>query len=433
MKLPLLSLLVTALIPAWGLGADESDAPPSADVSQAEAAFNNQSLTLADCYGLALKQSELLAVDSERIKEAEAHFLQALGTILPQVSFSREETRQNSSDSPSSNNFYEQKFVFQQALFTGFKEFAAISASKLEKKQRENERSRAEQLLFTDVSDAFYLLLEERDDLKTLETIKSAFLGRLDELQAREKLGKSRTSEVVSTQTQLYSLEDQIELVRSQEQVARQLLEFLVGRPVEEITDTDFRYSLKPEPDYLARAALRPDVQAAQFAWKADEKGVTIARSGWLPSISLEGDYYTHRSSQPTDSDWEALLTINVPIFLGTTVFGQVNEAVAIAKESELLFQRAGRLALREIHDSYVIAQASFSRVKILETALKSAELNYELQTKDYQLNVVNNLDVLTAIQELEDIRRNFTHVSYESKRFFWRLQAAAGEIDLGR
>jgi hypothetical protein len=44
-------------------------------------------------------------------------------------------------------------------------------------------------------------------------------------------------------------------------------------------------------------------------------------------------------------------------------------------------------------------------------------------------LNVVNNLDVLTAIQNLENIRRNFNHVSYESKRFYWHLLVAAGEI----
>ena len=62
-----------------------------------------------------------------------------------------------------------------------------------------------------------------------------------------------------------------------------------------------------------------------------------------------------------------------------------------------------------------------------------SAELSYHLQTQDYKLNVVNNLDVLTAIQNLEDVRRSYIHTSFESKRFYWQLLTAAGEINVDK
>lgn len=370
-------------------------------------------------------------MDAEKIKQAEAHFLQALGTIMPQVSFSRVETRQHSQVSPSYNKTFEQKFIFTQALFSGFKEFAGIAAGKLEKKQRENEKIRAQQLLFVDVSDAFYLLLEEREDLKTLDAIKNAFINRIEELKNRVDLGKSRNSEVVSTETQLYSLEDVIESVKSQEQIARQLLEFLTGRPINEISESGAELSLRPESEYMVKAAARTDVQAANFAWQVDQKGISIARSGFLPSVNLESDYFSHRFSAPTDSRWKTLLTFDVPIFEGTTTYGQVKEAVSKARESELQFNLTARSALQDIHDSYVNAQTAYLRKGVLDKALRSAEKNYDLQLQDYKLSVVNNLDVLTAIQSLEDIRRNFNHVSYEGKRFYWQLQAAAGEIDL--
>ena len=393
----------------------------------------NSPLTLKDCYELALKQSELIAIDSERIKEAEAHFLQAFGALLPQISFSRSETIRNSNFYPSYNRNFEQKFVFKQALFAGFKEFSGISGSQFEKKQRENEKLRAEQLLFVDVSDAFYLLLEEREDIKTLEIITNAFNNRINELNTRVDLGKSRISEVVSTQTQLYSLQDQIELVKSQELVARELLEFLIARPVGEVIESKLDFSLKPESEYLDKASSRTDVQAANFAWQVNQKNITIAKSGFLPTLNLEGDYFGHRSSAPTDSRWDSLLTIDVPIFEGTTTYGKVKEAISKAKESELLFKRSGRLASQDIHDAYVSAQAAFLRTNVLEKALKSAEKNYDLQIQDYKLSVVNNLDVLTAIQSLEDVRRNFNRVSYESKRFYWQLLSAAGEISIDK
>ena len=236
---------------------------------------------------------------------------------------------------------------------------------------------------------------------------------------------------MVSTETQAYTLEDQIELGNSQEVVARELLEFLTGRTVNEISDSGFNFTLKPESVYLAKAASRTDVLAANFAWQLDKKGIQVARSGFFPSVNLEGDYYTHRNSQPRDSRWEALLTIDVPIFEGTTTYGQLKEAVSKARESQLSFQRSGRTAIQDIHDAYANAQAALLRTAILEKALKSAELNYQLQTQDYKLNVVNNLDVLTALQNLEDIRRNYNHIFFEGKRIYWQLQVAAGEINL--
>ena len=418
--------------PVVGFCAETGNSSNMTGVVKTNVAPENRALTLKECYKLALKQSEFIAIDYEKIKEAEAHFLQALGTLLPQVSFSRQDTRNEYSDmNPTYNKSYEQKFTFTQALFTGFKEFAGMAGSKLEKKQREYEKLRAEQLLFIDVADAFYLLLQEREDIEALETIENAFVDRLDELKTREKLGKSRTSEVVMTETQLYTLEDQIESVKSQEQVVRELMAFLIGGPVNEIIETESDFSLKSESEYLDHATSRPDVRAAKFAWQADLKGVMAARSGYYPQVNLEGDYYTHRANPPSDSSWGALLTVYVPIFEGTITYGQVKQAIAIAKESELLFQRTGRVAAREIHDAYVYAKADILRVEILYKALKSAEKNYDLQRQDYRLSVVNNLDVLAALQSLEDVRRTFIYISNERKRFYWQLLVAAGEIDL--
>ncbi len=421
MKNPIKYIIIMLLLPAVCFSAET-----------AGPADENAPLTLRDCYKLALKESELIAIDAEQIKIAEAHFLQAFGTLMPQVSFTRYDLRQHSPSSPQYNKSFQQQFVFTQELFTGFKEFAQMAASKYEKREDENAKIRAEQLLFANVSDAFYLVLEEREDRKSLEATESAFSDRIKELKTRVDLGKSRNSEVVNTEVQLYSIEEQIELTKSQELVARELLEFYIGRPFKDITEQDTDFTLKPESEYLTMAPSRTDVQAANFAWKSDKENIVVARSGFLPTVSLQSDIYGHRASTPTDSNWDAFLSINVPIFEGTTTYGQVKEATAKANQSELLFRRTGREAVQDIHDSYVIAQASFVRTDILQKALRSAEQNYDLQTQDYKLNVVSNLDVLTAISDLENIRRNFVHTSYEGKRFYWQLQVAAGIIDLG-
>ncbi len=394
-------------------------------------------LTLEECYRLALKQSETIAINSELIREAEAHFTQALGTLLPQVSFAWSQTNQDSERAFSSynhNGSFESKFVFKQTLFSGFKELAGIAGSSLEQKQRISEKKRAEELLFVDVADAFYLLLEQQEDLKTMGLIRKALNDRTSELKKREDVGRSRHSELVSTESQLYNIEAEIQLVKSQELVAKELVAFLIGKKLGVLFDEeDTPGSLEPESFYTANVGLRADVKAYDFATGVAKKQAYIAKTALLPTVTVEGNYYQRRNTTPLDVTWSTVLKISVPIFEGTTTYGNIKQANAKSREAELTYERAKRLAIQNIHDSYVKAYSAILMSKAMEKALKSAELNYSLQKDDYKNNLVSNLDVLTAIQNFGNTRRSYMHTFYEKKRMYWQLEAAAGNIIEGK
>jgi outer membrane protein TolC len=400
----------------------------------AQAATPQKPLSLIDCYRLALKRSETIAIDAEVIKESEARFIQAFSGILPHVSFSSVEkkTDPHAADQVDATRTHQRNFVFRQALFSGFKEFAGMKGAHLEHQQRINEKIRAEQLLFTDVSDAFYLLIEERKDLEALQRTVAALKGRIDELRQREKLGRSRRSEVVNTRAQLYSVQADLALVTAQEAVARQLLEFLTGRSIGDLADSSNAMPpLNPEIFYTSRVSERPDVQAAGQAAGVAQKQVTIARAGFFPSVSLLGNYYVERTTSPQESRWDAALAVDIPIFEGGLTYGQYKEAQARARQAQLQSSLASRLALQDIRDAYVQYQTGVEAYKTQRKALAATELNFYLQKQDYKYNLVNNLDVLTAIQSLEDTRRNYLHSLYEAKRQYWQLRVASGEIPI--
>lgn len=435
----LIIMVWIVLLPCM-VGAQQASLPKDRPVSPVMSISENTqgfveatALNLNECYQLALIQSEIIAIDAQLIKEAEAHFLQSFGTLLPQVSFVWTQTNQDSGQAFSSwnkNGGFESKFYFKQTLFSGFKELAGMSGSRLEKNQFIQQKKRAEQLLFVDVADAFYLLLEQREDLKTLESIWNALSDRISELEKREDIGRSRRSEVVSTQTQLYNIEAEIELIKSQELITAELLAFLVGRPVEQISDLeDTPNVLSPEPVYAAKADSRPDVKAAEYAWGMDKKQVVVAKSDLFPTVTLEGNYYNRRNTAPLDQDWSTVLKVDAPIFKGTTTYGAIKEANAQARASELAFARTKRLAARDIHDSFIRAQSTIMQWKAFEKSLKSAEENYSLQRQDYQNSLVNNLDVLAAIQTLGNTKRSYIHSLYEKKRMYWQLEAAIGDV----
>ena len=398
-------------------------------------------LTLADCYELALKESENIAINADQIKITEAHFLQALSIVLPHVSFQSNDFQQADNTvegtptggdiSSASANLKSstRNFNVTQTLFNGFKAIAAIKGSKYERNQRTNEKIRAEQLLLVDVSNAFYLLIEEKEDLKALEKISMALASRINELIGRSRLGRSRPSEIVYAKTQFYGVEASIENVKSREVIARQLLEFLVGRPVGEISDTyQFPSTLRDENYYVAKSSLRPDVEATKFAWQLAKENILVADSDFLPTVGVSANYYTQRTGLDKGTDWDVLLTVSVPIFEGTEVLGRSKEANLQADQSRLEYHLTDREAPYDIKDTYVNLKAAMVVRDTLREAYTTAKLNYHLQKRDYDRRLVNNLDVLTSIQALQDAERAYIHALYEAKRQYWQLRVSVGQ-----
>ncbi len=391
-----------------------------------------KTLTLADCYALALQQSETIAIKREQLAETEARFQQAFSNILPRLDFVSTDKKQDSNGTGGQFTLTyipERKFSMSQPLFSGFKEFAAMSGAKAEKQQRVFERIRAEHLLLTDVADAFYLLFEQREDLKVLKTIREALLKRIQDLKQREEIGRSRPSEVTAAQAQLERVEADIELIKGQEVTARELLEFLTGTPIDQISEAMAGLpNLPPESNYVNKAGTRPDVRAAEEAVHASEKQITYAKGDYWPNASLQGNYYTQRAGVLQGIDWDALLLIDVPLFQGGATKGKVRESKAKLNEARLQRRQLERAAVQEIRDAYARVQSAINRTFPLEKALKAAEKSHESQVRDYRHNLVNNLEVLSSLQNLRDVKRDFIRAGFEVKRLYWRLRTAAGE-----
>ena len=305
-----------------------------------------------------------------------------------------------------------------------------MAASRAEQRQRKQEKSHAEQLLFLDVADAFYLLLQQQKDMEILAAIQAILSERIEELKKRESLGRSRLSEVVSAEAQLNRIEAEMEDARSQETIARQLLEFLTGLElIPALTDAEATEPISPSlDDYLSQVDRQPDVQAAQEASLVTQKEVAIAKSGFWPNVDVEGNTYTKRRGTAEGVDWDVLLKVTTPLFQGGETSGKVKEAQAVANQAKLQFEKTKRDALRDIKEAYVKVQSAVAKRAALAKALESAEKNYDLQREDYQRSLVSNLDVLQALQGLQDAKRDFLQVEYEAKRLYWHLKVAVGE-----
>lgn len=412
-----------------------------AEPKPAAAPAQSQALTLAEAYKLALARSEDIAISQSAIDEAQGHFYQAFDVIMPSVHFEMSRMYQDaperssvSSDGISSSatrpNTPMKRFTFSQPLFSGFKEFAALQGAGAEKAQRRFERKRAEHLLFIDVMEAYYAYLQSGRDVLVLEETKKALGARVQELDQRVKIGRSRDTEIEEARAEEKVVEaDLLEAQRLRE-VSKELLEFYIGKAVnEEPVEDEIPDKEDPSLSYfLSKANDRPDVKASENAQTLAEKNVVAAQAGLFPTAKVEGNYYTQRVGFQSGNDWDTTVTVDVPIFEGTQVIGDIKVAHAGREKADAELSKARRSAVLDIQNAHQSYLYSAKRAAALADAAAALKRNAEIQAEDYKLNLVNNLDVLDSLRRSQDISRTANAAHFEAKRNYWKLKVAGGE-----
>jgi outer membrane protein TolC len=181
--------------------------------------------------------------------------------------------------------------------------------------------------------------------------------------------------------------------------------------------------------DYLVKVDSRSDVQAAEQAVKTAWRGILVAQSGFWPTVNLNHTQFTHREGPFADVNWDLLLTMTVPLFSGTNTIGQVKDAVGFLKQQKSSFSLAKRQALLEIKQSYDGWRFSREEYLAFHKAVDAATESYKLQTEEYRRSLVSNLDVLAALQSLNDTRTSENQAFYQMKLDEARLKVATGEV----
>ena len=446
MFLKLLSFVIAALMTfsfaspsVWALG----QKPPKETVQTIEEP-KIMYRTLLDYYELALKRSETVAISKEAIEETEAEFLKAAGEFIGDADYKITSFRQDPLSTAEggggtgiSSNFFkthrrERKWVFTQPLFQGFKSFAAIAAAGGLRKQRKEEEIRAEQLLFTDVALAFYNVLRQKRDLEIVEGIIKSYQERIEELTEREKIGRSRESELAKAISQMKSIESELAKVRGLFAIAQHVLGFLTGIEIkpEELKDTDLPDERILELlDYVQASENRSDVNAAKQAVKIARQGILSAQSELWPELALDSNVYNQRDGSQFNVDWDVLFTLNFPLGKGGTTLGNLKQAVSVWKQAKQTYSLTQRQALLDIQESYENWIASSHQTKALEEAREASQDSFNLQKSEYDNNLVSNMDVLDALNELYDTSRKANDVHYQMKENYWKLKVSIGEV----
>jgi outer membrane protein len=388
-------------------------------------------LSLDEYFAQALARSEVVATQGELIVQAEERYRQARATLRPTVDGVASYTWLDEGARDTVTNPTRQphaRLTATQPLFRGFREFASMRQTQALVDAQSEDYRNARVQLFKDVAQNFYDVVSFEQDLTNLDEQISQNLEREKELQARIRIGRSRTGEVLTVQTRISTLRAEVEQLKAQLAAAREAFAFLSGLPA----DTPLRDSETLPADldtletYIARLELRPDVKAAQQRLTAAQENISVARGAHQPSLDLNANRYLERRGSLENVDWDVQLALTVPLYAGGSLQSQVREAVSQSTQAELGASQVRRQAEQEIRSLHQSVVYDRLQLAALEKATEAARKNYEVQRRDYRLGLVTNLDVLQALTSFQENQRALDRARYTAKLDWLRLEAAA-------
>jgi outer membrane protein len=402
-------------------------------------------INLEEAFQKALKQSEVLAIREEAIQQAKSHRTQAWGTVLPRLNFQATELLQDTATSSGtdgtgsvSNTLTrrsrpEVNLSARQTLFQGLREFQALKVSNAETRQNIFLRDRAKQTLFFEVVYAYYAVLQLEEELSIFNSIHHAVQERTGDLRRRLDLGKSRESEILTTQSQLASVEADRETVHGLLLEARENLAFLIGEPVSgKLTDTyPIPGEIGPVEAYIGPLPERPDLKASAEAVRLAKGRVNYEQGGRLPTVDVEGRYYPYRIGYLSDIDWDVTFALNWPFFQGGAVHGKIQEAKSIQRQTQLQNREDRRKAETEVRQAY----DAFKSQRLKESAFRQAALrsgqSHRNLGEEYHLGLINNLEYLQSLRDWLETRLKASEAKYQTKLSYLELLVASGRLDL--
>lgn len=390
------------------------------------ASFASNTINLEQAFRYAAEKTEPVKVAESHLADSKAVEKQLRGTFHPKL------------HSITSNSLFEgrdtrltSRIQLSQPLYLSHRYFANSTSTREVVKAREKAIERTKLELYTLVVQTFYDVRLAEAEVENYKSTMALTEERLIELKKRARIGRSRTGEVLTAQSQLSMIEANLEDARRRVKVAREQFSFITGLPTStELFASEDTSKPKPIEDYLSKIKFRPDLLELEHLTEAARANVSLSKADHYPSANLTANGYLLRQNPSSETtDWDVSVVLTIPLYEGGVVQSQVEKARANELTAQLLLQQRRRESEADIRSAHAALSSSLEQIQLLQESVKTYEKNYQEQARDYRLGLVTNLDVLQSLNSLQDAKLSFARTRIRAQLNRASLDIASGII----
>ena len=401
---------------------------------------------LQSCIDYALEQNITIRKNRVTAASTQIDVKTAKAALFPSLSFSTSQQVVNRPDQESSSRVSGSEIISTNSktsyngnyglnaswtLYNGSKRLKTIQQEKLNNQVAELDVATSENSIQESIAQIYIQILYAAESVRVNENTLQVSIAQRDRGQELLNAGSIAKSDFAQLEAQVST--DRYQLVTAQATLQdyklqlKQLLE-LDGENemniyLPALSDENVLSPLPAKRDvYVSALALRPEIEASKLNVNASELGIDIAKSGYLPTVSLSAGIGTNHTSgsdftfgEQVKNGWNNSigLSVSVPIFNNRQTKSAVQKAKLQYETSMLSLLDEQKALYKTIEGLWLDANSAQQRYAAANEKLKSTQISYNLISEQFNLGMKNTVELLTEKSNLLQAQQEQLQAKY--------------------
>ena len=401
---------------------------------------------LQSCIDYALEQNITIRKNRVTAASTQIDVKTAKAALFPSLSFSTSQQVVNRPYQESSSRVSDSEIISTNSktsyngnyglnaswtLYNGSKRLKTIQQEKLNNQVAELDVATSENSIQESIAQIYIQILYAAESVRANENTLQVSIAQRDRGQELLNAGSIAKSDFAQLEAQVST--DRYQLVTAQATLQdyklqlKQLLE-LDGENemniyLPALSDENVLSPLPAKRDvYVSALALRPEIEASKLNVNASELGIDIAKSGYLPTVSLSAGIGTNHTSgsdftfgEQVKNGWNNSigLSVSVPIFNNRQTKSAVQKAKLQYETSMLSLLDEQKALYKTIEGLWLDANSAQQRYAAANEKLKSTQISYNLISEQFNLGMKNTVELLTEKNNLLQAQQEQLQAKY--------------------
>lgn len=402
--------------------------------------------TLEDCINYAMQENISLKQSRLSEKNAEIDMKTAKNALFPNLSFSTSHNLINRPYQESSSTVSGTEILYSDNntsytgnyglnaywdLYTGGRNRKSIKQEDINMKIASLDFKATANNILESIAQVYVQILFADESVKVNENTLE--VSRAQCARGKELLDAGSISMADYAQLQAQVSNDNYQLVTARatlQDYRLQLKQLLEIEGPEEMSvylpEIDDAVVLSPLPDkevvYQNAMGIRPEIESGRLSVSASELDVKIARSAYIPSLTLSAGIGTSHTSGTDFSFGEQVkngwnnsigLTLSVPIFNNRQTKSAVEKAELQLESTRLDLVETGKELYRTIENLWLDAYSAQQQYLAAEEQVRSAQTSFDLTSEQFNLGMKNTVELLTEKNNLLSAQQQLLQAKY--------------------